>query len=223
MGWSRAAEVPVIAGLSKHDDEYTLGSGVTHEQACANLAFACAAREDIPALLSALDALRRERDEARAALDKLPRTADGVPIVPGMTLYLECPDPAWWRLEPGSIVSVVADSITVGKGFDEYKGTHTICGEDVECGNLDCYSTLDAARAALAASAPAAGSCWCETCRPNTLTGSRMIVCPVCGNKRCPRATHHDNACTGSNEPGQRGSSWEGVAPAAGSNQGGER
>jgi hypothetical protein len=57
---------------------------------------------------------------------------------------------------------------------------------------------------------PGAGQCWCETCRPNVgLGGHRMIVCPDCGNKRCPRATHHDNACTGSNEPGQPGSSWE--------------
>jgi hypothetical protein len=56
---------------------------------------------------------------------------------------------------------------------------------------------------------PTPGECWCETCRPNTMLESRMILCPVCGNKRCPRATHHDNACTGSNEPGQRGSSWE--------------
>lgn len=35
-----------------------------------------------------------------------------------------------------------------------------------------------------------------------------MWVCPQCGNKRCPRATHHDNACTGSNEPGQEGSRY---------------
>ena len=33
-----------------------------------------------------------------------------------------------------------------------------------------------------------------------------MIVCPDCGNKRCPKATHHDQPCTGSNDPGQPGS-----------------
>lgn len=33
-----------------------------------------------------------------------------------------------------------------------------------------------------------------------------MIVCAKCGNKRCPHATDHLNACTGSNEPGQKGS-----------------
>ena len=30
-----------------------------------------------------------------------------------------------------------------------------------------------------------------------------MVLCPACGNKRCPAATHHDYTCTGSNLPGQ--------------------
>lgn len=30
-----------------------------------------------------------------------------------------------------------------------------------------------------------------------------FTVCPQCGNKRCPKADDHRNACTGSNEPGQ--------------------
>jgi hypothetical protein len=33
-----------------------------------------------------------------------------------------------------------------------------------------------------------------------------MILCPVCGNKRCPNATDRALACTGSNEPDQPGS-----------------
>ena len=37
---------------------------------------------------------------------------------------------------------------------------------------------------------------------------NRMILCPECGNKRCPRANHHDNLCTNSNEPGQPGSDY---------------
>ncbi|MEQ0366914.1 hypothetical protein ABLV54_08660 [Klebsiella sp. JB_Kp042] len=48
--------------------------------------------------------------------------------------------------------------------------------------------------------------CWCRTCRPVTLNDMRFVVCPDCGNKRCPRANDHRNACTGSNEPGQEGS-----------------
>lgn len=34
-----------------------------------------------------------------------------------------------------------------------------------------------------------------------------------CGNKRCPCAAHHDNVCTGSNEPGQPGSLYPGPIP----------
>ena len=34
----------------------------------------------------------------------------------------------------------------------------------------------------------------------------RMIVCPECGNKRCPHASNHELTCTDSNEPGQPGS-----------------
>jgi hypothetical protein len=37
---------------------------------------------------------------------------------------------------------------------------------------------------------------------------SRMIVCPECGSKRCPKATFHGLECTGSNEAGQQGSSY---------------
>lgn len=33
-----------------------------------------------------------------------------------------------------------------------------------------------------------------------------MVVCPDCGNKRCPKATDHRLPCTDSNEPGQPGS-----------------
>ena len=56
--------------------------------------------------------------------------------------------------------------------------------------------------------------CWCRTCRPVVLNDMRFVVCPDCGNKRCPRANDHRNSCTGSNEPGQEGSaypdtSWE--------------
>lgn len=39
----------------------------------------------------------------------------------------------------------------------------------------------------------------------------RMIVCGLCGNKRCPHATNHDNICTRSNAPGQTGSRYGGL------------
>jgi len=37
---------------------------------------------------------------------------------------------------------------------------------------------------------------------------NKMVVCGTCGNKRCPKANNHENACTNSNEPGQAGSAY---------------
>jgi hypothetical protein len=57
--------------------------------------------------------------------------------------------------------------------------------------------------------AGAEARCWCHKCNldawPFTL---KMIVCPDCGNKRCPRANDHRNACTDSNAPNQPGSAY---------------
>ncbi|WP_239670524.1 hypothetical protein, partial [Citrobacter braakii] len=55
---------------------------------------------------------------------------------------------------------------------------------------------------------PATPDCWCRTCRPVTMNDMRFVVCPDCGNKRCPHANDHRNACTGSNEHGQAGSAY---------------
>ncbi len=41
------------------------------------------------------------------------------------------------------------------------------------------------------------------------LTMTKFIVCPDCGNKRCPKSTDHTLDCTDSNEPGQKGSRYE--------------
>ena len=51
--------------------------------------------------------------------------------------------------------------------------------------------------------------CTCHTCYPiSALDPSSMFMrlCPECGNKRCPKATNHNNACTNSNESNQEGS-----------------
>jgi hypothetical protein len=52
-----------------------------------------------------------------------------------------------------------------------------------------------------------AGLCCCHKCL-DTRNEMRafMVLCPVCGCKRCPKASSHDLECTGSNEPGQPGS-----------------
>ena len=64
-------------------------------------------------------------------------------------------------------------------------------------------------------SGPKVAGCRCEACVPmgnpfdGTAVNARMILCATCGNKRCPHATNHHNACTNSNDPGQAGSSYE--------------
>ncbi len=66
-------------------------------------------------------------------------------------------------------------------------------------------------QAAPATDAEAVPACQCEACSPNTFGNMRMILCSICGNKRCPHAADHRNACTNSNEPGQLGSSYPAV------------
>ena len=41
------------------------------------------------------------------------------------------------------------------------------------------------------------------------LSTMHMILCPKCGNKRCPHASDHRNACTDSNDVGQDGSIYQ--------------
>ena len=59
-------------------------------------------------------------------------------------------------------------------------------------------------------------SCECHRCIEEKglrvggvpLSSAKMILCPTCGNKRCPKANDHRNECSGSNEPGQPGSAY---------------
>lgn len=53
----------------------------------------------------------------------------------------------------------------------------------------------------------ASGLCGCWRCvKERDEMRVRMILCPVCGNKRCPKASDHRHDCTASNAPGQIGS-----------------
>ena len=78
--------------------------------------------------------------------------------------------------------------------------------------------TESALRAALAEPEP---RCGCHKCNEGvTINGipfalTRMILCPTCGNKRCPHASDHRLACTYSNEPGQAGSVYPAPADPA--------
>jgi len=50
-------------------------------------------------------------------------------------------------------------------------------------------------------------NCWCESCdlaKGRPFGRTRMSICPNCGDKRCPRAKHHDNACAQHQEQPQK-------------------
>ncbi len=72
----------------------------------------------------------------------------------------------------------------------------------------------------LKAPQPVPVKCWCHKCNEhNTVNGlpfsmTQMILCPECGNKRCPKASDHQLDCTGSNEAGQHGSVYTAAQPA---------
>lgn len=62
---------------------------------------------------------------------------------------------------------------------------------------------------------PSMSDCNCHKCREERAEASGdsigwhmehplIVTCPECGNKRCPKATNHRHACTGSNDPGRR-------------------
>ncbi|WP_228037391.1 hypothetical protein [Enterobacter kobei] len=75
------------------------------------------------------------------------------------------------------------------------------------------YVELERFQEAVSGNSPVIQGCSCLTCRPVTFSDSRFVVCPECGNKRCPHANDHRNACTGSNEPGQDGSAYPAAPP----------
>jgi Zn finger protein HypA/HybF involved in hydrogenase expression len=56
--------------------------------------------------------------------------------------------------------------------------------------------------------------CWCHRCCKEQ-TGYQhmfqMVLCPICGNKRCPKSSDHRLECSGSNEPNQKGSIYGGI------------
>lgn len=66
-----------------------------------------------------------------------PMTKDGRPIKLGMTFFTPNPDTSFFGED--YFVEDKVQSITLGVSFN-YKGEFTVCGEDIECGNMECYA-----------------------------------------------------------------------------------
>ncbi|EOW3239094.1 hypothetical protein AAIG28_08650 [Citrobacter freundii] len=107
-------------------------------------------------------------------------------------------------------ISAKMDDYSEQHGDDAYS---VISAAMLQAGNhteqhLDMVDHSGDANKMVTGNSPVITDCSCRTCRPVTFTDSRFVVCPECGNKRCPHANDHRNACTGSNEPGQEGSAY---------------
>lgn len=98
-----------------------------------DLELAAALRNSLPSILSDLSRLA----ELEAIVDKLPKTADGVPVMPGMTVF--------FTTGKGCSVNGIVQHVTSaccgntsGAGLHWWRSTS------------DCYSTREAAEAAMA-------------------------------------------------------------------------
>ena len=96
-----------------------------------------------------------------------------------------------------SLIAVIAEPVTTAYKLRD--AVEIIRNSGIEINAEKIFAERDALNAP---------DCWCHTCRPVTISDMRFVVCPECGNKRCPHANDHRNACTGSNEPGQEGSAY---------------
>lgn len=96
----------------------------------------------------------------------------------------------WWDTN----TTIAGGTFSRGKG----------AGVPIDPSGVDLYPEIPVD---FAVAGPNVAPCRCRRCDPSGAL-RRMVVCSVCGNKRCPRATWHENACTGSNEPGQPGSDY---------------
>jgi hypothetical protein len=84
---------------------------------------------------------------------------------------------------------------------DAYReGYDRIFGKPDEEHAATTFSPYDGLKLFARSNQPA---CDCAECNPQGdgfYIPMRMIVCGRCGNKRCPGAASHRNACTGSND-----------------------
>ena len=96
---------------------------------------------DVRRLLGEIERLRADRDRLAAIVERLPRTADWVPVTPGMTLHH--PDDITTY---GGVIQV-DDCITTVLIAVE-RQPDGLLGRCVEFSAADCYSTRELAEAA---------------------------------------------------------------------------
>lgn len=169
---------------------------------------------------NAVDVLRRERDGLKDAADRLSNRAHELEChieslqdvvsalgkerdeLAAWKSSVEQAEPVAWAHSDGRVIPASTMSAAQRDG-------------GAMRSSVRGYTIKLIAHPAPAAAPEQAEPCRCRRClteRGDLLTlASTMILCPTCGNKRCPHATDHRHACTGSNEPGQPGSCYGGL------------
>ncbi|MFB4584463.1 hypothetical protein ACE3JG_18250 [Enterobacter hormaechei subsp. oharae] len=143
-----------------------------------------------------------DRDECNAAADSW--NACRAAMLQGdkpVTTAYKLPFEQWLSQQTGTID--VECGCVMTEVFFHWLRVAYEAGNSPQCREISNSSTKN-----FRENAETSTKCWCHTCRPMTFSDSRLVVCPECGNKRCPHANDHRNACTASNEPGQDGSAY---------------
>ncbi|MCS5781491.1 hypothetical protein LNP24_18950 [Klebsiella pneumoniae subsp. pneumoniae] len=131
--------------------------------------------------------------------DKLYRHAQPAPVVPE-----EKPIPNTLSMYAVDAVAAIAEV----KGWNACRaamlqelkksaGTEAICrsNENVQAVEVQSLTSINPApdlvslqkkAESIIGNYPGIPDCWCCTCRPVVLNDMRFVVCPDCGNKRCP-------------------------------------
>lgn len=121
--------------------------------------------------------------------------------------------PMHYTLEREEVQALLKQVDSEDNGFLGYNQAHRLA--DLVCAALQ----LKNEKAAQVALQNEPENCECHRCIKEKnltapgpfgglmpLSNSKMILCPECGNKRCPKASDHRLDCTQSNEPNQPGS-----------------
>lgn len=159
--------------------------------------------ENIPTLREALAAIRNlgpiDAEKIQAERDALnePDVPDGYALVP---------------VEPTAemvAAAMLSDDVLFYQDDDTmFRVQHDVIWRAMLAAAPDFREISNSSTKHFRENAETSTKCWCLACRPVTMNDARFVVCPDCGNKRCPHANDHRNACTGSNEPGQEGSAY---------------
>lgn len=137
----------------------------------------------------------------RIALDGMNRRAAMLQGAEPVTTAYKLPFEQWLSQQTGTID--VEFGCVMTEVFFHWLRVAYEAGNSPQCREISNSSTNN-----FRENAETSTKCWCRTCRPVTFADSHFVVCPECGNKRCPHANDHRHACTGSNEPGQEGSAY---------------